>query len=99
MLRKRVPRKIWDYGVQWNTQFMQRTSTQAYGLRVTFPFRDMTSETPDISEYLVFGFYDYVSYKDNSGLGMTAIKRGLEVSHRVGVLISYWILTQKVTVV
>jgi hypothetical protein len=33
MIRKRVPRKLWDYGVRWTTQVMQRTSTQAGGLR------------------------------------------------------------------
>ena len=33
MIRKIVPRKIWDYGFQWTTQVMQRTSTQLGGLR------------------------------------------------------------------
>jgi hypothetical protein len=27
MIRKRVPRKLWDYGIRWTTQVMQRTST------------------------------------------------------------------------
>ena len=30
-------------------------------------------ETPDISEYLDFGFYDWVWYKDNAGLGDNCI--------------------------
>ena len=55
--------------------------------------QDVTGETPDISEYLDFGFYDHVSYKENAGLGMTAIGRWLGVSHRVGRLMYYWILT------
>ena len=29
----------------------------------------ITGETPDISEYLDFGFYNWVWYKDNAGLG------------------------------
>ena len=41
---------------------------------------------------LGFGFYDHISYKENSGLGMTDIGRWLRVSHSVGVLVPYWIL-------
>ena len=61
--------------------------------------QDVTGETPDISEYLDLSFYDHVSYKKNSGIGMTAIGRWLRVYHRVGRLMSYWILTQKGTVI
>ena len=59
----------------------------------------MTGETPGISEYLDFGFYDHVSYKENAGLGMTAIRRWLGLYHRVDRIMSYWILTQKGTVI
>ena len=55
----------------------------------------MTRNTPDISEHLYFGFYDHVSYKDNDRLGMTAIESWIGVSQRVGVIMSYWIMTQK----
>ena len=53
----------------------------------------ITGETPDISEYLDFGFYDWIWYKDNAGLGENKIGRWLGVAHRVGNLMSYWILT------
>ena len=46
-----------------------------------------------------FGFYDHVSYKENAGLGMTAIGSWLGVYHRVGGLMYYWILTQMGTVI
>jgi hypothetical protein len=59
----------------------------------------VTGETVNISEYLNFGFYDHVSYKENAGLGMTSIGRWLGVSHRVGGLMSSWILTIKGTVI
>ena len=99
MIRKRVPRKLWDYGVRWTTQVMQRTSTQAGGLRGVCPLESITGETVDISEYLDFGFYDHVSYKENAGLGETSIGRWLGVSHRVGGLMSYWVLTRTGTVI
>ena len=59
----------------------------------------MTGKTPNISEYLDFGFYDHVSYKENSGIGMRAIGMWLGVSHRVVRLMSYWIPTKKGTVI
>ncbi len=61
--------------------------------------QEVTGETVDISEYLDFSFYDHVWYKENAGLGVTLIGRWLGVSHRVGGLMSYWILTQKGTVI
>jgi hypothetical protein len=50
---------------------------------------EVTGKMVDISEYLDFVFYDHVSYKENAGLGETAIGRWLRVSHRVGGLMSY----------
>ena len=87
-MRKRVPRNLWEYGVQWNPQLMQSMSTQYGGLRGTCPLKDVTGETPDISEFLDFGFYDHVTDKDNYGLGMTYIGRWLGLSHRVGGIMS-----------
>jgi hypothetical protein len=99
MIRKRVPRKLWDYGIRWTTQVMQRTSTQAGGLRGVCPLEEVTGETVNISEYLDFGFYDHVSFKESAGLGVTSIGRWLGVSHRVGGIMSYWVLTIRGTVV
>jgi hypothetical protein len=78
---------------------MQRTSTQAGGLRGACPLEEVTGETVNISEYLNFGFYDQLSFKENAGLGVTSIGRWLGVSHRVGGLISYWVLTMQGTVI
>ena len=98
-MRKRSPIKLLDYGGQWKTKVMQRTSTQEGESRVTFPLHGGTGKKPNISECLYFDFYYYVSYKYNDGLGMTDIGRWLGISHRVGGLMSYWILTQKRTVI
>ena len=99
MIWNTAPRKLWDYGVQWTTQVMQRNPTQADMLRGIWPLQDVTGETPEILEYLDFGLYDHVSYKENAGFGMTSIGRWIGLYHRVGILMSYWILTQKGRVV
>ena len=41
----------------------------------------------------------FVSYKENSRLGMTVIGRWIRVYCRVSRVMSYWMLTQKVTVI
>ena len=56
------------------------------------PVEVLTGETPDISKYLDFGFYDRMWYKENAGIGKTKLARFLGVSHEVGSLMSYWIL-------
>eukprot|EP00957_Ditylum_brightwellii_P032161 2438564-Ditylum_brightwellii.AAC.1 len=53
MIRKWVPRQLWDY---------------AGGLGGCIPWTKVTGETVAISEYLDFGFYDKVWSKDNAGL-------------------------------
>ena len=75
---------MWDYVVQWNTQVMQQISTQSCGLRGSYTPQDVTGDIVDISEYLVFVFYYHVSYKDNSGLGVTSLGRLFVFYHRVG---------------
>ena len=48
MIRKRVPRRLWDYGMRWVCKTMQRTSTQARGFAGCTPIESVTGETMDI---------------------------------------------------
>ena len=99
MIRRRVPKQLWDYGMVWCSEIMSMTYSSAGELTGSIPLEKVTGETPDISEYLDFGFYDPVWYKDNAGLGESLPGRWLGVSHRTGRLMTYHILTQKGTVV
>jgi hypothetical protein len=80
---------------------MNVPSNAAYRSRRTIargncPLQEVTGEAVDISEYLDVSFYYHVSYaEENAGLGETRMRRMLGVSHRVGGLVSYLILTQK----
>ncbi len=58
------------------------------------PLEIITGETPDISEYLDFEFYDWALFRSNAGLGEVELARWLGVSHRVGRLMSYWVLQE-----
>jgi hypothetical protein len=58
-------------------------------------FAVITGDTPDISEWLDFTFYDWVGYwhPPNAAGNPHSIGRWLGVSHRVGSALCYWILT------
>ena len=61
MIRKRVPRRLWDYGMRWVTDVMNLTHTSARDIVAGdfdggIPLSRVTGETADISEYLYFGF-------------------------------------------
>ena len=70
----------------------QFTDSTAEKLQGQTPLEFITGETPDISEYLYFGWYDRVWYKEDAGLGETKLQRFLGPSHKVGSLMSYWVL-------
>ena len=68
MVRRRVPRPLWDYGVVWCSEMISLTHSTAGPLVSGIPRERITGETEAISEYLDFGFYDRVWFKDNVGL-------------------------------
>jgi hypothetical protein len=90
--RRKVPSRLWDYGFRWVCEIQKRTSNTARELGGRCPLEKITGESVDITEYLDFGFCDWIWYNDNAGLGETKIGRWLGVSHRVGPIMSYWIL-------
>ena len=53
----------------------------------------VSRETPEISEYIDFGFYDPCLYKENTGMGKTKMGRWLGVSRKTGSLMFFWVLT------
>ena len=73
---------------------MRMTANYAGNLQGRTPMEMITGETPDISEYLDFGFYDLVWFKDDAGIGDTQMGHFLNVSHNIGSLMAYQILPQ-----
>ena len=74
---------------------MQCTASNSGRLQGRTPLEQLTGDTPDISEYLDFSFYDWCWYNDNTSLGETKLGHWLGVSHHVGSLMSYWVITLK----
>jgi hypothetical protein len=80
MVRKSVPQRLWELRLLWVCDIQNRTSNSAQGLNNRCPLEKITGETIDISEYLDFGFYDWVWFRENTGLGKTKLGRWLGVS-------------------
>lgn len=94
MTKKKVPRRLWDYGIIWISETGNLAVSSSRYANGRTSIEIITGETPDISEYLEFGFYDWVTYRSNAGLGELSIGRWLGVSHKIGQSMSYWILTK-----
>ena len=90
--RMNVPNRLWDYGISYISETGNIIANNSRYSKGRTPLECITGETPDISEYLDFGFYDWVTFRSNAGLGLVELGRWLGVSHRVGQLMSYWIL-------
>ena len=84
--------RLADYGISYICEVSNVTTSSSKYARGRTPLEIISGETPDISEYLDFGFYDWVTFKSNAGVGSPDLGRWLGVSHRIGPMMSYWIL-------
>jgi len=94
MITNNVPARLWDYGLVYEAEIMSRTCRHdgdRCGLEI------LTGDTPDISEWIDFTFFDLVWYHVAANDTTTAnrrLGRWLGISHRVGSDMCYWILTE-----
>ena len=94
MIKKGVPKRLWDFGLVWISETGNLTVSSLRYANGRTPLEIVTGKTPYISEYTDFGFYDRVWYQSNGGIAEPQIGRWLGVSHKVGPLMSYWILPE-----
>jgi len=94
MTQHKVPKRLWDYGLVWVSEITNRT---ARGPEARTPYEVITGNTPDISEWLDFDFYDWCWFWNVPTHELTEEKaelgRILGVAHRVGSDMCYWVLT------
>ena len=75
MTKKYVPKRLWDYRLRWVVEIMQRMASDAGTLHGRMGLENVTGETPEISKYIDFRFYDPCWYKENAGMGETKMGR------------------------
>jgi len=94
MRQQGVPRRLWDFGLVWVSEINNRT---ARGPQGRTPYERITGNTPNISEWLDFNFYDWCWFWNAPAHDLTEDKadlgRILGVAHRIGSDMCYWVLT------
>ena len=96
-IRNQVPHCVWDYLLQYECDIINRT---VRGNDERTPYERITGETPDISEYVDFGFYNWVWFWDTPGDTTNPhVGRWLGISHRIGSEMCYYVLKSKNVVV
>ena len=99
--RRQAPRCLWDFAGVYEAE---KRSLHCHGtLRCQgrTPEEILTGNTPDISEYLDYGFYDWLWFYDSKDFPgeRRILGRWLGVAHRVGQAMCYWVLMDNGTVV
>ena len=84
MLKKRVPKHLWDFGLAWICEIRNVTANSARYADGRTPLEIITGCTLDITEYLDFGFYNWVVFKQNARVNAPELGIWLGVSHWIG---------------
>jgi hypothetical protein len=94
MHSEKVPKRLWDLCLQYVVELRCRTAQGLYTLKGRTPYEVVTGETPDISEWLEFTFYQPCWHLDTNAFpeSKRVLSRWLGVSHRVGHPMCFWVL-------
>ena len=93
MQQMKVFKRVWEYLAVWTCDTGNISISISRYAKCRTALKIITGKIPGISEYLDFGFYEWVTYWNNYGLGEVSIGQWIVVSHKVGHLMSYWTLT------
>ena len=66
MLKEQVPKRLWDYALQYEAHVRSLTCHDHFELNGQVPETVVLGETADISLFCEFGFYDWVYFRDTS---------------------------------
>ena len=94
IFRTNCPKTLWNFGLPHFAKLMQLTASHAAGLEGRTPLGSLTGETPDISQYLDFGWYDWVWFKENAGLDVPRIGRFLGIAKSSSNILTFHILPE-----
>jgi hypothetical protein len=94
MGRTRTPKRLWDFCSHYVAETRSLTAQPLYSLHGRTPFELVTGNTPDISEYLAFEWYQPVYYYDQPSFPeqRELLGRWLGVAHNVGQAMCFWVL-------
>jgi hypothetical protein len=99
MNKTKTPLKLWDFCTQYVAKIRCLTAQPLFFLHGRTPYELVTGNTPDISEYIAFHWYQPVYYFDNSNFPESHehIGRWIGVAHNIGQALCFWILPKSGT--
>lgn len=102
MTRSRTPKRLWDYCGEWVAATRRLTAHDIPSLDGRVPTEIVDGNTPDISEYVQFDWYQYVWYHDPAVQfpnDSKRLARWIGVAHDVGNPLTFWILPESCRVI
>jgi len=101
--RTNTPKRLWCYCAEWYAGVRRLTALDIHSLKGRVPEERRVGDTPDISEYAQFDWYDWVEYYDPAEAGDKEAKSKLGrfcgVAKNVGPSCTYWVLTANAKVI
>lgn len=95
MSKTRAPKRLWDYCTMHHSEIRNFTAHPLFMLQGRTPYELVTGNTPDISEYTDFCWYETVWYHDQEAAfpeDRRKLAKWLGVAHRVGQALCYYLL-------
>jgi hypothetical protein len=96
MARTKTPTPLWDFCTLYATDLRNRLARPLHQLHGCTPYEMLTGNTPDISEFLEYEWYQPVWYFEPTAFPnqRKILARWIGVAHRVGQAMCYWLLPQ-----
>jgi hypothetical protein len=95
MANAKAPARLWDFCAIYHSEIRNLTAHPLFNLQGRTPYELVTGRTPDISEYIDYGWYDTVWYLEQETPfpeGKRKLAKWLGVAHRVGQALCYYLL-------
>ena len=70
MARTKAPGRLWDFCATYHSEIRNLTAHPLFNLQGRTPYELVTGQTPDISEYTDYSWYDTVWYFDQTWLSL-----------------------------
>ncbi len=94
MSRTNIPHKLWDFCCLYATELRNRLARPLPQLHGCTPYEMISGNTPDISEFLEYEWYQPVWYYEPTAFPDQErhLARWIGIAHRVGQVMCYWLL-------
>ena len=94
LYKMQTPLSLWDFCCQYTVELRNRLARPLPQLHGCTPYEVLTGNTPDISEYIEFSWYQPIWYYEPDVFPQQNkfLARWIGVAHRVGQVMCYWLL-------